>query len=69
LDERCAEIEMQITGMLYGAQLLKHVDFPTSEVLGPGASEDEIQDLIDRHQQIFIKPLFRGASARRASLG
>jgi len=29
---------MQITGMLYGAQLLKYVDFPTSEVLGPGGA-------------------------------
>jgi hypothetical protein len=47
---------MQITGMLYGSQLLKHVDFPATEVLGPGASEDEIQGLIDRHKLIFIKP-------------
>jgi hypothetical protein len=48
---------MQITGMLYGSQLLKHVDFPATEVLGPGASEDEIQGLIDRHKLIFIKPV------------
>src|SRR6478736_2897609 len=37
---------MNITGMLYGAPLLAHVEFPTSEVLGPGATEDEIQGLI-----------------------
>jgi hypothetical protein len=53
---------MQITGMLYGSQLLKHVDFPATEVLGPGASEDEIQGLIDRHELIFIKPVFKGPS-------
>ena len=58
---------MQITGMLYGARLLEYVDFPAAEVLGPGATEDEIQGLIDRHKLIFIKPLFRAASARRAS--
>ena len=29
---------MQITGMLYGAQLLEHVEFPAAEVLGPGAT-------------------------------
>ena len=60
---------MQITGMLYGAQLLKYVDFPTSEVLGPGASEDEIQGLIDRHRQIFIKPLFKGGVGKKAKAG
>ena len=46
------EAAMQITGMLYGSQLLKHVDFPATEVLGPGASEDEIQCLIDRRKRI-----------------
>jgi succinyl-CoA synthetase beta subunit len=60
---------MQITGMLYGAQLLKYVDFPTSEVLGPGASEDEIQDLIDRHKQIFVKPLFKGGIGKKGKAG
>ena len=57
---------MQITGMLHGAPLLKLVDFPTAEVLGPDASEDAIQALIRRHGQVFIKPLFRGAIGKRA---
>ena len=39
---------MQLNGLLHGARLLGHVDFPRSEVLGPDASEDAIQDLIDR---------------------
>ena len=60
---------MQIGGMLYGAQLLRHVDFPAAEVLGPGASEDEIQDLIDRHGQIFIKPVFRGGVGKKGKAG
>jgi succinyl-CoA synthetase beta subunit len=60
---------MQITGMLYGAQLLKHVDFPTSEVLGPGATEDEIQGLIDRHKLIFIKPVFKGGVGKKGKSG
>ena len=38
---------MNVTGMLYGARKLAHVDFPASEVLGSGATEDQIQDLID----------------------
>ncbi len=60
---------MQITGMLYGSQLLKHVDFPATEVLGPGASEDEIQGLIDKHKLIFIKPLFRGGVGKKGKAG
>src|SRR5580658_4637480 len=60
---------MQVTGMLYGSKLLQHVEFPTSEVLGPGASEDEIQGLIDRHKLIFIKPLFRGGVGKKGKAG
>jgi len=60
---------MQITGMLYGSQLLRHVNFPTSEVLGPDASEDEIQRLIDRHKMIFIKPLFKGGVGKKGKSG
>lgn len=60
---------MQVTGMLYGAQLLKHVDFPTSEVLGPDADEDEIKALIDRHKMIFIKPLFKGGIGKKGKAG
>ncbi len=60
---------MQVTGMMHGAQLLRHVEFPTSEVLGPGASEDQIQDLIDRHGLIFIKPLFKGGVGKKGKSG
>ena len=51
---------MQITGLLHGSRLLKHVDFPCSEVLGPGASEDEIQAFLDKHGLVFVKPIFKG---------
>jgi succinyl-CoA synthetase beta subunit len=54
---------------LFGMQLLKHVDFPTSEVLGPGATEDEIQGLIDRHKLIFIKPVFKGGVGKKGKSG
>src|ERR1700722_5247243 len=60
---------MQITGMLYGSRLLSHVDFPSSEVLGPDASEDDIQDLIAHHKLIFIKPLFKGGVGKKGKSG
>src|SRR5260370_27285722 len=60
---------MQITGMLHGARLLQFVGFPASEILGPSASEEEIKALIDRHGQIFIKPVFKGGVGKKGKAG
>jgi len=60
---------MQITGMLHGARLLQFVGFPASEILGPSASEEEIKTLIDRHRQIFIKPVFKGGVGKKGKAG
>src|SRR5438876_4277985 len=56
---------MQVTGMLYGAKLLQFAGFPTSEVLGSDASEDEIKALIGRHGSIFVKPVFKGGVGKK----
>lgn len=60
---------MQITGMLYGSKLLQFAGFPTSEVLGPAASEAEIRSLIDRHGGIIIKPVFKGGVGKKGKAG
>jgi succinyl-CoA synthetase beta subunit len=60
---------MQITGMLWGSKLLKYVDFPTSEVLGPEAKTDQIKALIDRWGNIFIKPIFKGGVGKKGKAG
>src|ERR671929_1441247 len=60
---------MQVTGMLHGAKLLQFAGFPTSEVLGPAASEGEIKDLISRHGSIFIKPVFKGGVGKKGKAG
>jgi succinyl-CoA synthetase beta subunit len=60
---------MQLTGLLHGAPLLRHVDFPVTEVLGPAASEVEIQRLIERHKTIFIKPVFKGGVGKKGKAG
>ncbi|MBF0167192.1 MAG: carboxylate--amine ligase [Alphaproteobacteria bacterium] len=60
---------MNVTGMLWGAKLLKIVDFPTSEVLGPEASEQEIKALIDRCGEVFVKPIFRGGVGKKGKAG
>ena len=55
--------------MLTGARLLAHVGFPATEVLGPDASEDQIQAMIDRHGLLFIKPVFRGGVGKKGKAG
>jgi succinyl-CoA synthetase beta subunit len=60
---------MQITGMLYGARLLEFAGFPATEVLGPGASEEEIKALIDKYGLIFIKPVFKGGIGKKGKAG
>lgn len=60
---------MQITGMLYGSKLLRHVGYPAAEALGPEATEDQVQDLITRHGSIFIKPVFKGGIGKKGKSG
>jgi succinyl-CoA synthetase beta subunit len=55
--------------MLYGAKLLQFVGFPTSEVLGPSASEEEIKTLIDRYGSVFVKPVFKGGVGKKGKAG
>src|SRR4051812_25817042 len=63
------EETMQVTGMLHGAKLLQFAGFPTAEVLGPDASEEEIKGLIDRHGSVFIKPVFKGGVGKKGKAG
>jgi len=60
---------MQVTGMLYGAKLLQFAGFPTPEVLGPDASEEDIKALIDRHGSVFVKPVFKGGVGKKGKAG
>ena len=60
---------MQITGMLWGAKLLHHVDYPTSEVLGPDATSEQIKGLIDRYGKVLIKPVFKGGIGKKGKAG
>lgn len=60
---------MQLTGLLWGQKLLKRVEYPCAEVLGPEASVDEIKDLIKKHGQVFIKPIFKGGVGKKGKSG
>ncbi|MBI3753488.1 MAG: carboxylate--amine ligase [Deltaproteobacteria bacterium] len=60
---------MQLTGLLWGGKLLKKVEFPCADVLGPEASVDEIKDLIKKKGQVFIKPIFKGGVGKKGKSG
>jgi succinyl-CoA synthetase beta subunit len=60
---------MQITGMKWGAKLLKYVDFPTAEVLGAEAQPEEIQALIDKYGGVLVKPVFKGGIGKKGKAG
>ncbi|MBF0627858.1 MAG: carboxylate--amine ligase [Magnetococcales bacterium] len=60
---------MQITGMKWGAKLLKYVDFPCAEVLGPESTPEQIQALIDKWGGCLIKPIFKGGIGKKGKAG
>jgi len=60
---------MQITGMLWGRKLLDLVEFPRSDVRGPEISVDEIKEMIKKHGQLFIKPVFKGGVGKKGKSG
>src|ERR1700747_3615737 len=60
---------MEVTGMLYGAKLLQFAGYPTAEVLGPDASEEDIKTLIEKHGSVFIKPVFKGGVGKKGKAG
>ncbi len=60
---------MQLTGLYQGHKLLKRVEYPHAEVLGPEASVDEIKDLIKKCGQVFIKPIFKGGVGKKGKSG
>jgi len=55
--------------MLWGAKLLNYVDYPTSEVLGPEATGEQIKDLIDRYGSVLVKPVFKGGIGKKGKAG
>jgi succinyl-CoA synthetase beta subunit len=60
---------MEVTGMLYGAKLLQFAGYPAAEVLGPGASEEDIKALIEKHGSVFVKPVFKGGVGKKGKAG
>ena len=63
------ETFMQLTGLRYGAGLLDLVAFPRPDVLSGGATKEKIQEMLDRHGRLVVKPLFYGGVGRKGKAG
>ena len=55
--------------MLWGRKLLDLVEYPHSEVRGPELGVDDIKDMISRHGEVFIKPVFKGGVGKKGKSG
>jgi succinyl-CoA synthetase beta subunit len=60
---------MQITGMKYGAPILKLSGFPIPEILNANATLDEIDQLINKRGKCVIKPVFYGGVGKKGKAG
>ena len=60
---------MQLTGLKYGQQLLKQVEFPVSTVLTEESLHEEINDLVRNDGKVVIKPVFLGGVGKKGKAG
>ncbi len=60
---------MQITGMKYGAGLLRLADFPVPDILSSDATIDELNRLIHKRGKCVVKPVFYGGVGKKGKAG
>lgn len=60
---------MQLSGMRYAKRLLSLVEFPVPIVLTGGATKEEIQQMLDNHDKIVVKPFFYGGVGKKGKAG
>ncbi|MBI9072091.1 MAG: hypothetical protein JEY94_10860 [Melioribacteraceae bacterium] len=60
---------MQLSGLRYGSKLLDLVEFPYPEVITGGANKEEIQQMLDKHGKLVVKPFFYGGVGKKGKAG
>ena len=60
---------MQVTGMKYGAAILKLAEFPVSEILGSGTTLEALDKLIQKRGKCVVKPVFNGGVGKKGKAG
>lgn len=60
---------MRVTGMRYGAELLKLADFPIPVILPSNATLAQIETLLEKRGKIVVKPIFYGGVGKKGKAG
>ena len=60
---------MQITGMKYGAPILKLANFPASAILNSDATLQQLEELINKRSKCVVKPVFYGGIGKKGKAG
>ena len=60
---------MQITGMKYGARILKIAEFPVPEILDSNTTLEQLEALINKRGRCVVKPVFNGGVGKKGKAG
>lgn len=60
---------MKLTGMKFGAPILKLADFPTPAVLDADTNYENIEQLLDKRGKVVVKPVFSGGIGKKGKAG
>ncbi len=60
---------MQISGLRYGSQLLRLVEFPSADMLDGSATKEQLQQMLDRYEKVVVKPVFYGGVGKKGKAG
>ncbi len=60
---------MQLSGLRYGSRLLQLVEFPVAEFLDGSATNQEIQQFLEKHKKLVVKPAFYGGVGKKGKAG
>ncbi len=60
---------MQISGLKYGARILDLIEFPYAPFLTADATKEQIQQLLNQHRKLVVKPFFSGGVGKKGKAG
>jgi len=60
---------MQLSGLRYGSKLLQLVEFPVADFIDGSATNQEIQQFLEKHKKLVVKPAFYGGVGKKGKAG
>ncbi|HEX4846155.1 MAG TPA: hypothetical protein VFV26_08030, partial [Geothrix sp.] len=60
---------MQLSGLRYGSKLLHLVEFPVADFIDGSATNQDIQQFLEKHRKLVVKPAFYGGVGKKGKAG